>query len=535
MLLLCVAALVLTGILWTGCLLTLRDTVQRDSQDLGGNAAAVGSDALLRQMEQNLYKGAQSEATVVDEKLERFAGFVRNSAFFAHQLYAEPEDYRPMEVLPPDAANAHTYTMQLVLRSETVSQGEVAAEAGLLANLVHLWAPIMRENAGNIASIYLCAENGLMLNYDERADLAPSYWDYTASSWYRQAKEVGGDFYDFFLVDNTHLAVVVADVSGKGAPAALFMVIGKTLIKDHTTPGKDLGEVFMEVNRLLCEGNAEEMFITAFEGVLDLETGEFRFVNAGHETPFLCRAGGQYEPYKIRAGFVLAGMETTRYKMGSVMLQPGDKLFQYTDGVTEATNEENELYGIRRLGEVLNRNAGAAPAALIPAVKADIDAFVGSSPQFDDITMLSLEFKKKMRLSNPDELTVAAVAENISRVTAFVEERLEAMGCPVKTRALINVAVDELFGNIAHYAYDTVTGSATVRVRMEEAPAAACVTFMDHGKPYDPLAKPDPDITLSAEERPIGGLGIFMVKKTMDAVTYKYKDGQNIVTIKKNC
>lgn len=216
------------------------------------------------------------------------------------------------------------------------------------------------------------------------------------------AKEVGGDFYDFFLVDNTHLAVVVADVSGKGVPAALFMVIGKTLIKDHTTPGKDLGEVFMEVNRLLCEGNAEEMFITAFEGVLDLETGEFRFVNAGHEMPFLCRAGGQYEPYKIRAGFVLAGMETTRYKMGSVMLQSGDKLFQYTDGVTEATNEENELYGLRRLGEVLNRNAGAAPAALIPAVKADIDAFVGTSPQFDDITMLSLEFKKKMRLSNPD-------------------------------------------------------------------------------------------------------------------------------------
>ncbi len=349
------------------------------------------------------------------------------------------------------------------------------------------------------------------------------------------AKEVGGDFYDFFLVDDTHLAVVVADVSGKGVPAALFMVIGKTLIKDHTTPGKDLGEVFMEVNRLLCEGNAEEMFITAFEGVLDLETGELRFVNAGHETPFLCRAGGQYEPYRIRAGFVLAGMENTRYKMGSVMLQPGDKLFQYTDGVTEATNEENELYGSRRLADVLNRNADAAPDVLIPAVKTDIDAFVGTSPQFDDITMLSLEFRKKMRLSNPDELTVAAVTENIPRVTAFVEERLEALGCPVKVRALMSVAVDELFGNIAHYAYDDVTGSATVRVRMEETLAAACVTFLDRGKPYDPLTKPDPDVTLSAEERPIGGLGIFMVKKTMDAMTYEYKDGQNIVTIKKNC
>ncbi len=128
------------------------------------------------------------------------------------------------------------------------------------------------------------------------------------------AKEVGGDFYDFFMVDDTHLAIVVADVSGKGVPAALFMVIGKTLIKDHTTPGRDLGEVFMEVNRLLCEGNSEEMFITAFEGVLDLETGEFRFVNAGHETPFICKKGRGYAPYKIRAGFVLAGMEGTRYE-----------------------------------------------------------------------------------------------------------------------------------------------------------------------------------------------------------------------------
>ena len=152
-LLLCVAALVLTRILWAGCLLTLRDTVQRDSQDLGGNAAAIGSDALLRQMEQNLYKGAQSEATVVDEKLERFAGFVRNSAFYAHQLYTEPEDYLPMEVLPPDAANVHTYTMQLVLRSETVSQGDVAAEAGLLANLVHLWEPVMREKQGSMDAV----------------------------------------------------------------------------------------------------------------------------------------------------------------------------------------------------------------------------------------------------------------------------------------------------------------------------------------------------------------------------------------------
>lgn len=131
------------------------------------------------------------------------------------------------------------------------------------------------------------------------------------------AKEVGGDFYDFFMVDERHLAIVMADVSGKGVPAALFMVIGKTLIKDHTQSGKDLGEVFTEVNELLCESNSEGLFITAFVGVLDLVSGEFRFVNAGHEIPYICKRNGSFEPYKIRAGFVLAGMEGTRYKCGS--------------------------------------------------------------------------------------------------------------------------------------------------------------------------------------------------------------------------
>jgi len=210
------------------------------------------------------------------------------------------------------------------------------------------------------------------------------------------AKEVGGDFYDFFMVDDTHLAIVMADVSGKGVPAALFMVIGKTLIKDHTTSDKDLGKVFTKVNRLLCESNSEGLFITAFEGVLDLVTGEFNFVNAGHEMPFICKAGGDFETHKIRAGFVLAGMDDMQYRAGSMILEPGDKLFQYTDGVTEATNAENELYGMERLGNILNKVKNGTPHEILPAVKADIDGFVGEAPQFDDITMLCLEYRAKM-------------------------------------------------------------------------------------------------------------------------------------------
>ncbi len=211
------------------------------------------------------------------------------------------------------------------------------------------------------------------------------------------AREVGGDFYDFFMIDEKHLAIVMADVSGKGIPAALFMVIGKTLIKDHTTSGSDLGEVFSKVNNLLCESNSEGLFITAFEGVLDLETGEFRYVNAGHEMPFIYRNGGEFAPEKIKPGFVLAGMDDMKYKAGSMFLGEGDKIFQYTDGITEATNINNELFGMERLKESLNRVKDKNAKEITEAIKADVDAFAGEAPQFDDITMLCLTFKTKLK------------------------------------------------------------------------------------------------------------------------------------------
>ncbi len=209
------------------------------------------------------------------------------------------------------------------------------------------------------------------------------------------AKEVGGDFYDFFMVDDSHLAVVIADVSGKGVPAALFMVVAKTLIKDHTQAGKELGEIFTEVNRLLCETNSEGLFVTVFEGILDLETGEFEYANAGHEIPFIYKKDKKFIAHSIKKGLVLAGMKEMVYKSDVIQLDVGDKIFLYTDGVTEATNKDNHLYGMDRLGRTLNENLDKPLTKLLPAIKADIDDFVGDEPQFDDITMLCLEYKKK--------------------------------------------------------------------------------------------------------------------------------------------
>ncbi len=142
--------------------------------------------------------------------------------------------------------------------------------------------------------------------------------------------------------------------------------------------------------------------------------------------------------------------------------------------------------------------------------------------------------KESKKMNQSKQMTVEATVENIELITNFINTELEALDCPMKAQMQIDVAVDELFGNIANYAYNPETGPATVMIDVEEDPLAVIITFMDHGKPYDPLSRDDPDITLSAEEREIGGLGVFLVKKTMDAVTYEYKDGKNILKIKKN-
>ena len=206
------------------------------------------------------------------------------------------------------------------------------------------------------------------------------------------AKEVGGDFYDFFLVDDDHLAVVIADVSGKGVPAALFMVIAKTLIKDHTQSGKPPEEVFTEVIRQLCEAYDENLFVTAWMGVLEISTGKLVYVNAGHNPPVIGRKNGETEFLRSRPGFVLAGLDFTKYRAGSLELMPGDLLYLYTDGVTEAMNTAQELYGEERLKRTLDANVSAAPEEIFKAVKKDLDDFVADAPQFDDITMLAMRY-----------------------------------------------------------------------------------------------------------------------------------------------
>ena len=350
----------------------------------------------------------------------------------------------------------------------------------------------------------------------------PSRKDFSIFASMYAAKEVGGDFYDFYLLDENHLAFVVADVSGKGIPGAMFMMTSKTLIKSHTESGLPINDVFTQVNAQLCENNEAGMFVTAWMGILDLQTGLVRYANAGHNPPVVRRKDGIYEYLKGKVNFVLAGMEGVRYKEQQLQLQPGDEIYLYTDGVTETHDSNKQLFGEARLLDSLNATRGMTVDAICKKVKDDVDAFQGEADQFDDITMLCVrlnEVENKM-------LTVTPTMETLPQVAAFVEETLEQFEAPMKVTTKLMVVVDEIYSNIVRY-----SGAAEATVRLMKDTDTVRLVFCDNGKPYNPLEAKEPDVTASAEDRAIGGLGIFMVRKMVDNMEYMYKDGQNMLTL----
>lgn len=208
------------------------------------------------------------------------------------------------------------------------------------------------------------------------------------------AKEVGGDFYDFFFVDEDHLALVMADVSGKGIPAALYMMVSKTIIKNCAQGGMSPADVLISTNNLLCENNDEDMFVTVWIGILEISTGKMTCSNAGHEYPILCM-DGEYTVLKDKHGFVIGGFEEMTYSNYEIQFKPGDKLFVYTDGIPEATNSEQKLFGLDKLVSTLNQNKDDNVKDLVAHVHGAVDEFVGQADQFDDLTMLAFTYLGK--------------------------------------------------------------------------------------------------------------------------------------------
>ena len=359
----------------------------------------------------------------------------------------------------------------------------------------------------------------------------PKNEDYIIFAQMIAAKEVGGDFYDFYKINENTVAFLVADVSGKGIPAAMFMMTAKTIIKDLAESGMEVNDIFTKANEKLCENNESGMFVTAWMGILDIPSGNLKFANAGHNPPLIKRADGTFEYLKTRAGFVLAGMEGVRYRTNEITLNQGDRLFLYTDGVPEATNLDNVLYGDDRLLRFMNKNLEIEPTKLLPKLKKDIDKFVGQAPQFDDITMLMFDYRIKKGETYVESKTFPAKTESLTDVLSFTEQILEKYQCSMKIQTAICVAIEEVFVNVAHYAYGESQGDVKFDITFDNTTRNITFRMTDKGVPFDPLKKSEPDITLSAEEREIGGLGIFITKKTMDLVTYAYENGKNILTM----
>ena len=207
------------------------------------------------------------------------------------------------------------------------------------------------------------------------------------------AKEVGGDFYDFFLIDDDHLCIMVADVSGKGIPAALFMMISKVILESFATLGSSAGEILTKANEAICSNNQADMFVTVWLGILEISSGRLVAANAGHEYPVLRRGGGPYELIKDRHGLVIGGMDGVRYKEYDLQLKPGDRVFVYTDGVPEAMDADGKMFGTTRMVESLNADPDVSLQELLDNVRKGVDGFVKDAVQFDDLTMLCLEYE----------------------------------------------------------------------------------------------------------------------------------------------
>ena len=305
----------------------------------------------------------------------------------------------PLETITKRILSLSGSNLQFTMEDEyrTDDEIEVLAEsfATLSAKTVRYIAEVERVTAEKER---IGAELSLAtrIQADMLPNIYPAFPDRTEFDIYASmdpAKEVGGDFYDFFLVDDDHLCMVIADVSGKGVPAALFMMASKIILQNHAMLEKSPAQILTDANAAICSNNREEMFVTVWLGILELSTGRLTAANAGHEYPVLSKTGSHFELVKDRHGFVLGGMDGIRYKEYELQLQPGSKLFLYTDGVPEATDAGIELFGTDRMLDSLNADPQASPKQILENVRKGVDDFVKDAEQFDDLTMLCIEYR----------------------------------------------------------------------------------------------------------------------------------------------
>lgn len=341
------------------------------------------------------------------------------------------------------------------------------------------------------------------------------------------AKEVGGDFYDFFFIDETKFMFLIADVSGKGVPAALFMMTVKTLINNVSQmnyPPKQLIEI---INNKICQTNKQGLFVTVLMGITDINTGETSIINCGHNLPLIKRHNGKYEYMQLQSNIALGVFEDSDFEIYETTLNPGDLIYTYTDGVTETINDNNEVFGEERLCDCLNNINNTIPSEIAQNVKNSIKEYTNSNIQSDDITMLI--YKYNGLSDNIKTFKQTAIQENYNQFYNWLHSICKEWNINEELTNKLDMCAEEIFANVSFYAYPPKTGDIESTLTLKED----CIIFefKDEGLEYNPLEKPDPDIDLPPEKRPIGGLGIYMVKQMADSIFYKREKNQNILTM----
>ena len=361
----------------------------------------------------------------------------------------------------------------------------------------------------------------------------PDFPNLNAYGMVLPAKEVGGDLFDFYVRENK-LFFCIGDVSGKGVPAALVMAVTHSLFRSCTSYMDSPAQIVAQMNDSQAgEANNQNMFVTLFLGILDLRTGELCYCNAGHDAPILLAA--TCRPLPVKPNLPLGVLAGFTYEEQKAQLELGDTLFLYTDGLTEAENSAHELYGEQRMNECLEKNAQLMPGELVAAMQKSVAAFVGEAQQSDDLTMFAVRMLNASpaagHTSTDSGIHFTLVMRNDIKQIPTLAEWIDTLGLPQDLNMPINLALEEAVSNVMLYAYPGQSGQ--VLVEADKSAEQIVFTITDSGVPFDPTQQEEPDITQSAEDRPIGGLGIFLVRQIMNEVRYERKENKNILTLTK--
>ena len=346
----------------------------------------------------------------------------------------------------------------------------------------------------------------------------------------KAAKEVGGDFYDYFKIDADHTAIVVGDISGKGIPAAMFMMKTITCFKNLVAPNKTPAQILKEVNKALYDNNLSQMFVTCFLAIINKKTGELQFANAGHNPPII-GVNGKFHYLKCSTGFVLGGLEEAFVIDEKIMLQHGESITVYTDGVTEARDAKGDFYGEQRFLDFMNSREFTCVVEIHHALKDDLAGFTNGYEQSDDITVVTLQYRGDD--ASYKEKKFDGRLENIQEGLTFVEDFCVEQGLSVEFRNNLLVVADELFSNIVKYGYNNNGGEVFTRVLYNRDKKEFVFTIVDRAAAFNPLDVNNDPLEGDSKDNRIGGLGILIVKKIMTEYAYDRINNKNILVLRK--